>query len=144
MARMQSILMKVPCKSVRSLHNLLLDKVFYEIRLLVSILTYKNLKTVIPFPTSKKMNRLKIESLSNTKELKTQGKLLPPLKIGKTGKNRESQLTGSRHSVAKSVTGAVLVEPFFTVVEEGLDAQCVLDVCNKNSEGGSNHWKYHS
>lgn len=71
MARMQSILMKVPCKSVRSLHNLLLDKVFYEIRLLVSILTYKNLKTVIPFPTSKKMNRLKIESLSNTKELKT-------------------------------------------------------------------------
>lgn len=70
MARMQSILMKVPCKSVRSLHNLLLDKVFYEI-ILVSILTYKNLKTVIPFPTSKKMNRLKIESLSNTKELKT-------------------------------------------------------------------------
>lgn len=143
MARMQSILMTVPCKSVRSLHNLLLDKVFYEI-ILVSILTYKNLKTVIPFPTSKKMNRLKIESLSNTKELKTQGKLLPPLKIGKTGKNRESQLTGSRRSEAKSVTGAVLVEPFFTVVEEGLDAQCVLDVGNKNSEGGSNHWKYHS
>ena len=31
MARMQSILMKVPCESARSLHNLLLDKVFYEI-----------------------------------------------------------------------------------------------------------------
>lgn len=90
------------------------------------------------------MNRLKIEVLVIPR-IKNLGQAASSeRRIGKTGKTENHNLLGADVPEAKSVTGAVLVEPFFTVVEEGLDAQCVLDVCNKNSEGGSNHWKYHS
>lgn len=58
------------------------------------------------------MNRLKIESLSSPQRIKNLGQTAASSESGKTGRNRESQLTGSRRSEAKSVTGAVLVEPF--------------------------------